>query len=628
MSLICGGRELEIESLFWKVPLKFSDLNLHPSLASAVEKLNYGDCTPIQEQTIPHLLEGRDVAGLAQTGTGKTAAFLLPIMERITRSRLNPDELNDEEKALREERMFPDWRSNQFVLVLVPTRELAEQVYESACKFQGETGIRAVSIYGGVSYDKQKQGLRDSVEIVVATPGRLIDLFKENLLDLKQVRAIIFDEADRMFDMGFKDDMKFILQRVPKERQFLVFSATLNLDVMNTAYQFGANPVEVNVSRDQAKAENVDDKIFHVGQDEKGSHLLSVLRLHKPKQAIIFSNFKMNVPRIAQFLNDNGIPTVGISSLLTQSQRTRVMEQFKGESEHNVLVATDVAARGLDIKGVDMVVNFELPDDAENYVHRIGRTGRAGAKGLAFSLVSDRDVDSLSRIEDYLKHKVEIGFLEEGEIVKEFKAMPSESRGGGARSGGSRGASQGGRGGDRGPRSGGDRSSRSPREGGRDGGRGRGAQREAGPITRPTAAGAATGVPGEARPPRAEGAKGEGRGPGAPRGEGRAPRAPRADRPLPPGGRAQAAAGAPGEARSPRGEGRRDGRGARGNDKGARTPGGSNGSRPQARGANTNGNGSRPNAQARGAAKSGGPTPNSPSIGKKVSGFFKRLFGG
>lgn len=459
--------------------MKFTELDLHPQLNASIDKLGFTDATPIQEAIMPHVIEGKDTAGLAQTGTGKTAAFLLPLMERIIRSRQNPEQLSDEDKVKRDQRMFPDWRANQFVLVLVPTRELAEQVYEHAMKFVGESGLRAVSIYGGVSYEKQKEGLRTGVEFVIATPGRLIDLFKEHLVDLKQVRAIVFDEADRMFDMGFKEDMKFILQRVPKERQFMVFSATLNLDVMSTAYQFGANPVEVNVSRDQATAENVIDKIFHVGQEEKGPHLLSLLKLHKPRQSIVFSNFKMNVPKLTQFLNDNGLPAVGISSLLTQSQRNRVMEQFKGESDHNILVATDVAARGLDIKGVDMVVNFELPDDPENYVHRIGRTGRAGAKGIAFSLVSERDVDALARIEQYLKHKVESGFIEDADMVKDFKAMSSDrgprrefgrdgDRGAGRESGRGSGRSSGrspgrdsgrdsnrdfGRGGERGPRS-------------------------------------------------------------------------------------------------------------------------------------------------------------------------------
>lgn len=457
--------------------MNFSEFNLDPSLSSAIEKLNYSTCTPIQEMSIPVALEGRDVAGLAQTGTGKTAAFLIPLMERILRARPLPPDASDEVKELVAKRAFPDWKPQNFVLILVPTRELAEQVQENIEKLSEFSGLRGFAIYGGTGYDKQKDALKNGVEFIVATPGRLIDLYKEHLVDLKQVRAIIFDEADRMFDMGFKDDMKYILQRVPKERQFLVFSATLNFDVLNTAYQFGADPVEVNISRDHAKAENVKDEIFHVGQNEKPQHLLSLLKLHNPRQAIIFTNFKVNVEKITRFLNDNGVPAMAISSLLTQAQRTKVMQQFKAENDLNILVATDVAARGLDVQGVDMVVNFELPMDSESYVHRIGRTGRAGTTGIAFSLVSDRDVDSLGRIEDYLKHKVEVGFIEDKDLIKDFKpfiwsdssyARSYEAReGGGGRSGergggGARGGGGGRRQGGRGDR----RQERGPRRGG------------------------------------------------------------------------------------------------------------------------------------------------------------------
>jgi ATP-dependent RNA helicase RhlB len=292
-------------------------------------------------------------------------------------------------------------------------------------------------------------------------------LYKEHVVDLKQVRAIVFDEADRMFDMGFKDDMKYILSRVPRERQFLVFSATMNFDVLNTAYQFGAEPVEIDVSRDQAKAENVKDEIFHVGNQDKPMYLLSLLKKHNPKQAIIFSNFKFNVEKVARFLSENGTHAMAISSLLTQAQRNRVIEQFKADNEKNILVATDVAARGLDIKGVDLVINYELPQDAESYVHRIGRTGRAGSEGHAYSLVSDRDVESLARIEDYLKHKVEIGWIEEADLIKEFKAFPRDEE---------RSSRPFERGESRGPRpqrgGGGPRGERRP-GGGRDGGRDR-----------------------------------------------------------------------------------------------------------------------------------------------------------
>lgn len=441
--------------------MKFSELNLEPSLYSAIHNLKYDDCTPIQEQAIPHILDGKDVAGLAQTGTGKTAAFVIPLMERILRGRPAAGDASDETKDLIQKRAFADWKAQNFILILVPTRELAEQVQENISKLSVESGLRGFAIYGGTGYDKQKEALKNSVEFIVATPGRLIDLYKEHLVDLKQVRAIVFDEADRMFDMGFKDDMKFILQRVPRERQLLVFSATLNFDVLNTIYQFGSEPVEINISRDQAKAENVKDQIFHVGSDEKPQHLLSLIKVHNPKQAIIFTNFKMSVERIAKFLVDNGIPAMAISSLLTQAQRNRVIEQFKAENNMNILVATDVAARGLDIKGVDLVINYELPMDSESYVHRIGRTGRAGTTGQAFSMVGDKDIESLARIEEYLKHKIEVGYLENDQLVKDFKPMTYQSsapynnrpmdraRGSRDERGGDRGDRRGGRGRDR-----------------------------------------------------------------------------------------------------------------------------------------------------------------------------------
>lgn len=409
--------------------MKFVELQLDPTLQSAIDKSGFAEATPIQAQAIPLVLDKKDVSGLAQTGTGKTAAFALPLMERILRARPLPEDATEEAKALAAARAFLDWRPQNFILVLVPTRELAEQVFENIEKFSEFSGLRAVSVYGGTGYDKQKEAIAKGVEFVVATPGRLIDLYKEHIVDLKQVRAIVFDEADRMFDMGFKDDMKYILQRVPSDRQFLVFSATLNFDVLNTAYQFGAEPVEINISKDQAKADNVKDEIFHVGQDEKPMYLLSLFKKHNPKQVIVFSNFKMNVERIASFLSSNGYPAMAISSLLSQAQRNRVIEQFKSENEKNILVATDVAARGLDIKGVDMVINYELPQDAESYVHRIGRTGRAGTEGQAFSLVSDMDVDSLARVQDYLKNKLSVAWFDDADLVKEFKVFPRESHG-------------------------------------------------------------------------------------------------------------------------------------------------------------------------------------------------------
>lgn len=566
--------------------MKFTDLNLDPALQAAIDKTGFTECTPIQEQAMPHVLEGKDVAGLAQTGTGKTAAFLIPLMERILRSRPQPPDLSDEQKAVVEKRAFKDWRAQNMILVLVPTRELAEQVMDNIAKFGEVSGLRGIAVYGGTSYDKQREAFRNGVDFVAATPGRLIDLYKENLVDLKQVRAIVFDEADRMFDMGFKDDMKFILSRVPNDRQYLVFSATLNFDVLNTAYQFGSEPIELNISRDQTKAENVKDEIFHVGHDEKPMHLLSLLKAKNPKQAIIFTNFKMNVDRIAKFLIDNGVPAMGISSLLTQGQRTRVIEAFKAENDKNILVATDVAARGLDIKGVDMVINYELPMDSESYVHRIGRTGRAGEMGTAFSLVSDRDVDSLMRIEDYLKHKLEVGYLEDSLLIKDFKSMHrgevdpgrvlAEAFNEGRpprREGGGEGRRD--RGGGRGDRR--DRRDAGPRREGGGGGGGEGRRDQPRGEGKPRR---------EAGEPRQGGQRG-GQGGGQPRAQG-----PHPGRPTPngPGGPRQQASG--------NGEQRRRHEG-----KGPRREGG---------------------GPSRGPKK---PMPP-PSIGGKVKGFFKRLFGG
>ncbi len=420
--------------------MKFTELDLHPTLQKTLTQIGFEECTPIQELAIPPLLAGQDVAGLAQTGTGKTATFLIPLIDRILKGRdQSAPEITLENSEAPEvaasgaelkpktQRFFEAWRPRNFVLIVVPTRELAEQVMENAQVLTEGTGLKAAAIYGGTSYDKQKAALRDGVEFIVATPGRLIDLYKEHLVDLRQVRAVVFDEADRMFDMGFKDDMKFILQRLPQTRQYLMFSATLNFDVLNVAYEYGSNPVEINVSKDQAKAENVEDQIFHVGQFEKPTYLISLIKKYEPKQLIIFTNYKMNVERIAQFLTRNGYPGMGISSLLSQAQRNQVMSQFKSENDRNILVATDLAARGLDVVGIDMVINFDLPDDAENYVHRIGRTGRAGAKGKAFSLVSDRDVEALSRIESFLENKVAIGWMESDDLLKEFKPFPSEA---------------------------------------------------------------------------------------------------------------------------------------------------------------------------------------------------------
>ena len=386
----------------------FKDFNLSKELLLGITSNNFSECTPIQSATIPEAIKGKDIAGLAQTGTGKTAAFLLPLIERVFLGK-------------KKNKGFLNWKHGHFCLVLVPTRELAEQVYQDFYSLKGKTNVDAVSVYGGTVYEKQKKMIRSGVEFIISTPGRLIDLYKSHFLDLRQCRAVVFDEADKMFDMGFKEDMLFLLHRIPKNRQLMFFSATMNFGVTNMAYKFNSSPIEIDLSKKHVRTENVDDFIYHVGVINKPQYLLSVLKKINPKQTIIFSNFKHKVERIGSFLNENGYPAVGISSLLTQSQRSRVMKQFKDETKFNILVATDVAARGLDVSNVDLVINYELSDDPENYVHRIGRTGRANQRGSACSLVSDEDIPNLLRIEEYLSCKLKVEWLDDVDLVNDFK---------------------------------------------------------------------------------------------------------------------------------------------------------------------------------------------------------------
>jgi ATP-dependent RNA helicase RhlE len=389
----------------------FEQLLSEAKLLNNITKAGFTKATPIQEKTLPLILKGQDLAALAPTGTGKTGAFLLPLIERVFQSKEN-NSLG-----------FSSWNLRNFILVIAPTRELADQIQTSFTLWSEGLNLKSALLLGGDSMEKQIQDLKANPEFIFATPGRLIDLYKEHYLDLKQVRALIFDEADRLFDMGFKDDMSYILQRVPRERQLLFFSATLNFETLETAYQFGSEPVEVSFTNPHIKAESIDDKILHVGQEDKAVFLLSLLLLHKPKQAIVFTNFKNQVELLASFLRKNNIPSLAISSLLSQPQRQKVMAQFRSEESTQVLVATDVAARGLDVTGVDLVINYELPQDAESYVHRIGRTGRAKETGQAFSLVSDRDIDSLQRIESYLKQTLHTVYLEDSDLVKDYTAL-------------------------------------------------------------------------------------------------------------------------------------------------------------------------------------------------------------
>ena len=427
--------------------MKFEQFNLSKEVLEGVRKCDFKECTPVQEAVIPLILEGKDIDGLSQTGTGKTAAFLIPLIERVFQSiKASSNELDvavkeaegaepvdekgsdDSDDIVDKEtkKAYSHWKKGHFILILDPTRELAQQVHDDLLRLKGDTNIKPVLIYGGSKYESQKEELASNFEFIISTPGRLIDLYKQHVIDLKQCRGVVFDEADRMFDMGFKNDMQFLLYRIPKHRQILLFSATLNFDVTQMIYQFGANPVEFNFSRDDIKAENIDDQLYHIGAEEKPQYLLSILKKFQPQQTLVFSNFKNQIGRIVHFLNENGYQTVGMSSLLPQNQRKQVIEHFKTAKKHSILVATDLAARGLDIKELDMVINFELPEQSENYIHRMGRTGRAGRSGQAVSLTSEKDIESLARIESYLKNKIKVGWLEDEEIIQSFKPFPKQ----------------------------------------------------------------------------------------------------------------------------------------------------------------------------------------------------------
>ncbi len=430
--------------------MTFQQFPLHETLLANIAAMGFQEPTQIQSQIMPMALEGKDVSGLSRTGTGKTAAFLVPTVHRLTT--LGPDRL---------------------ALCLAPTRELALQIQEEASRLSKDLPIGTVSVVGGMSSEDQINALKGGARLVTGTPGRIIDLYKERALDLSKVDILVFDEADRMFDMGFVKDMHYILSKVNPQRQILLFSATMNFSVLNMIYEYGANPQEINVSRDQMTAEKIEQVLYHVGDKEKPASLLAVCKKHSPENGsiIVFVNYKERVPWVAAFLSKNGIPAQGLSSLLRQEKRNRIIQGFKSGS-FRALVGTDVASRGLDVDDVSLVVNYHLPEEAATYVHRVGRTARAGRHGIAVSICSSEDAYNQIRVEEFLGHKIPVQWLGENEVPKEVifprrededrdEEEGSESSETSARNSGEHGRRDRGR--DRGPRSGGDRGDRNNR---------------------------------------------------------------------------------------------------------------------------------------------------------------------
>ncbi len=369
--------------------IKFSALNLDPLILRAVEEEGYTEPTPIQAQAIPHVLAGRDLMAMAQTGTGKTAAFTLPLLQRLL-----PHASTSVSPA----------RHPIRALILAPTRELAIQVEKSVETYSKHVSLRSTVVFGGIDIKTQKPALMKGVEILVATPGRLLDHVESKNLMLNQVQVLILDEADRMLDMGFMPDLKRILTLLPKQRQTLLFSATFSDDIKKLAHDFLVNPVTVEAERRNTAAENVKQSVLLVDQDDKFNVLAGLIRSRGLSQVLVFTRTKLTTARLARMLERDGIPTDAIHGDKTQQERIKALDAFK-EGKITALVATDVAARGLDIDQLPLVVNYELPSTAEDYVHRIGRTGRAGASGEAISLVDGKEERMLQEIEKLLKRE-------------------------------------------------------------------------------------------------------------------------------------------------------------------------------------------------------------------------------
>jgi ATP-dependent RNA helicase RhlB len=367
--------------------MRFEKLPIPEQVLRGIAETGFSVCTPIQEQTLPITLAGGDIAGQAQTGTGKTAAFLISLFTHL---------LTNNKPAGRPR-----------ALILAPTRELVVQIEADAKKLGAHCGFVVQAIYGGVDYMKQKNALLEGADIIVGTPGRLIDYLKQKIYTLKDIEVLVIDEADRMFDLGFIADLRFILRKLPpfEKRQNLMFSATLNPRVMELAYEFMNSPTKVSVTPETMTAERVEQLLFHCSRKEKFSLLLGLLRREGMARTMIFINTKREAEHLHNLLNANKFPCRVISGDVEQRKRMKILDDFK-DGTLPILIATDVASRGLHIDGVSHVINYDLPQDCEDYVHRIGRTARAGAEGKAISLADEDGAFFLEAIEEYIKAKI------------------------------------------------------------------------------------------------------------------------------------------------------------------------------------------------------------------------------
>ncbi|KQP43186.1 DEAD/DEAH box helicase [Pseudorhodoferax sp. Leaf274] len=384
----------------------FSQLNLAEPLSRAVAEMGYSSMTPIQAQAIPVVLTGRDVMGAAQTGTGKTAAFSLPLLQRMLRH---------------ENASTSPARHPVRALVLLPTRELADQVAQQIKLYAKYTQLRSTVVFGGIDMKPQTAELKKGVEVLVATPGRLLDHIEAKNAVLNQVEYVVLDEADRMLDIGFLPDLQRILSYLPKQRTTLLFSATFSPEIKRLAGSYLQDPTTIEVARSNATASTVEQHFYSVGDDNKRRALHQILRKRQLRQAFVFVNSKLGCARLARALEREGLKTNALHGDRSQDERLKALDAFK-KGEVDLLVCTDVAARGLDIKDVPAVFNFDIPFNAEDYVHRIGRTGRAGASGLAVSFAGGgNDARLVAEIEKLIKTKIEIEAFEYDEDMPRIR---------------------------------------------------------------------------------------------------------------------------------------------------------------------------------------------------------------
>jgi len=370
--------------------MKFSEMKLSSEVAKALEEMKFDDAFPIQVTAIPPIMEGKDVIGKAESGSGKTLAFAIPIAEKIK----YPNDIQ--------------------VLILTPTRELAEQVCKEVQKVGKYAKVRTSAVYGGKSIEMQARSFRQ-VNVVVATPGRLMDHIRRNNIDLRHVHTLILDEADRMLDMGFIDDIKFILRFIPKQRQTLLFSATFSDEIRRIIINYMKDPILIELNKEKPSVEKIEQIAYVVKEDEKQRCLESILNNEKPALALIFCSMKVRSDRLYRSLRRTYNIDV-IHGDLSQHQREKVMSDFKNKRV-NYLIATDVAARGIDVKDISVVINYDMPNDVETYIHRIGRTARAGASGKSITFVAPEEIPDFLRFEHFVKVKIEKQKFENGEFV-------------------------------------------------------------------------------------------------------------------------------------------------------------------------------------------------------------------